>query len=133
MAPLLELMEVKAGEVIFSMGSPGDRIFVLMHGAVSLHRGTLLLQKLSAEQGQASATATTSKKGLPVFGELAFLDRKPRKATAVADADSKLLVLPHEQFAALALFVPDAKARFRRLRDKEFTAGHRAGRWDAAQ
>ena len=55
--------------------------------------------------------------GLPVFGEMAMLDRKPRVATAVANSDCKLLVMPVEQFAVAAMLVPDIKSRLRRLKE----------------
>ena len=38
-------------------------------------------------------------------------------AAAVAMSDCKLLVLPHEQFAASMLIVPDIKARLRKLKE----------------
>lgn len=76
-------------------------------------KGGETLQTLRAEHGQAS----TSELGLPVFGEMALLDRKPRSAAAVALSDCKLLVLPQEQFAASMLILPDIKARLRKLKE----------------
>lgn len=104
---LFDIEDVVAGTTIFEAGSPGDRVFLLMHGAVSLLRGQLSVATLTAEQGQ----ATSMEHGMPVFGELAMVDRRPRSTKAVATVDSKLLVLPLEQWAACTLAVPDLKSR----------------------
>ena len=65
---------------------------------------------LSAEQGQ----ATSYENGMPVFGQLALVDRNPRQSTAVVSApDTKLLVLPLESWAACAMAVPDMCAAAR--------------------
>ena len=77
-------------------------------------KGSLLLSTLCAEQGQAATTNL----GLPVIGEFAMIDRRPRNASAVCATDTKLLVLPYDQFAAFFLFVPDIKPRLRRLKER---------------
>lgn len=97
------------------VGNPGDKVYILMHGSVVISKGATMIGTLAAEQGQ-SANGV-SELGLPVFGEMAMLDRKPRMATATAATDCKLLVLPIEQFAACMLLVPDIKARLRQLKD----------------
>ena len=84
-----------------------------MHGAVTITKGKTVLQKLHAEQGQGA----TSELGLPVFGEMAIIDRRPRVTAATCDSDCKLLVLPHDQFAAAMLIVPDIKARLRKIKE----------------
>ena len=53
---------------------------------------------------------------MPIFGEGALLDRRPRSLVAVATSECKMLVLPVEQFAAASLAVPDLRARLRRLK-----------------
>jgi CRP-like cAMP-binding protein len=78
--PLFSLEEHPAGTPIFAAGMPGDKIYIIMHGAVDITKGGSLLTRLQAEQGQAA----TSEKGLPVFGEMAIIDRQPRIANAVA-------------------------------------------------
>lgn len=112
-AQLLQLEEHPAGTKLFAMGNPGDKVYIIMHGAVSIYKGKQLVQRLQAEQGQAA----TSEMGLPVFGEMALIDRKPRVASAVCDTDSKLLVLPNDQFASCMMTVPDIKARLRRMKE----------------
>jgi len=66
--------------------------------------------------------ATTTAHGMPIFGYLARIDRNPRTCTAVCAADTKLLVLPLESWAACTLAVPDLKARLRRLRELPYGA-----------
>jgi len=119
--PLFALEEHTAGTQLFAMGNPGDKVYIIMHGSVNILKGSLLLQTLHAEQGQAA----TSDLGLPVFGEMAMLDRKPRNAAAHCVSDVKLLVLPHEQFAACMLIMPDIKARLRRLKEKRRRANEK--------
>ena len=89
------------------------QVYIVMHGSIDICKGSLVLTTLTAEQGQAASTEA----GLPVFGEMAMLDRKPRIAAAVVATDCKLLVLPVEQFAACMLIVPDIKARMRRMKE----------------
>ena len=65
---------------------------------------------LTAEQGQ----ATSTEHGMHIFGENAILDRRPRALTCKVLAETTLLVLPLEQWAAATLAVPDFKARLRK-------------------
>ena len=109
----LEPEECPAGTPLYGAGNPGDKVYVLMHGAVTLLRGKVTVATLSVEQGQASNT----EHGLPIFGERAMLDRQPRNLAAVATADCKLLVLPLEQWAACSISVPELKSRLRKLKD----------------
>lgn len=110
--PLLNLEEVEAGTILYSVGNPGDRVLLLLHGSVTILKGSTPLTTLSAVQGQAATTP----EGLPIFGELALLDRRPRVLKAVVASNAKLLVLPVEQFAAAALAMPDVRQRLRRLK-----------------
>ena len=112
-AALFFLEEVASGTVIFKAGSPGDKVYIVMHGNVEIRKGSKLLSTLRAEQG----CSGSSELGLPVFGEMAMLDRKPRVADVKAVSDCKLLVLPYEQFAACMLIVPDMKLRLKKLKE----------------
>ncbi len=85
-----------------------------MHGVVSILKGKLAIQRLQAEQGRPSLES------VPMFGELALLDRRPRVNAAHADTDCKLLVLSVESFSALTMLVPDFKSRIRKLRESSF-------------
>ena len=117
LAPLLSLEEHPSGSKLFSIGSPGDKVFIMMHGAVSIYKGKTRLSQLHAEQGQAASSSL----GLPIFGEMALIDRKPRVVSVVCDMDCKLLVLPVDQFAAAMFILPDLKARLRRMKEQRRT------------
>jgi CRP-like cAMP-binding protein len=87
---------------------------------------------LVAEQGQGQSAGKGSADqgvgaGLPVFGEMAMIDRSTRMAAAVTATATKLLVLPVEQFAACMLLVPDIKSRLRRLKDVRLVTNARQG------
>ncbi len=89
----LEPVTVSAAEVLFRAGDPGDALFVVRRG------------RLTIWLGHASPTRrrllTFGPGGL--FGELALLDRQPRSADAVADIDCELWMLTRERLAALAV------------------------------
>jgi CRP-like cAMP-binding protein len=110
---LIEMLEQEtheAGETLYAPGNPGDKVYLLMHGSVCMLKGSVPLATLTAEQGQ----ATSTEHGMAIFGENAMLDRRPRSLTCKVLAESTLLVLPLEQWAAATLAVPDLKARLRR-------------------
>jgi CRP-like cAMP-binding protein len=74
---------IERGQVIFSQGEPGDRMYVLAVGAVKLYvspRGGNIVELV---RHHAPA----------VFGELALLDGMPRSAAAEAVERSTLLVV----------------------------------------
>lgn len=82
----------KAGEKIFKTGDRGDELFLIRRGAV---RVVLPLNGAGAHH------LATFGRG-DFFGEMAFLDREPRSADAVATTDTDLYVLSRERFDALA-------------------------------
>lgn len=75
---------VRAGEMIFRSGDPGDSLFVVTAGEVTLgiavdgRREWRRLSTLSAGQ---------------MFGEMALIDHRNRSANALARSDGELLVL----------------------------------------
>ena len=115
LVPLFSLEEWPAGTSLFDVGNPGDKVYMLMHGSITVSKGQLVLATLTAEQGVRATSASGS--GLPVFGEMAMLDRKPRVAAARCATDVKLLVLPVDQFTLATMIVPDIKSRLRRLKE----------------
>ena len=110
---ILEQENYEAGEALYAPGNPGDKVFLLMHGSVAFFKGSTPLATLTAEQGSATAT----EHGMPIFGENAMLDRRPRALTCRVTADSKLLVVPLEQWAAMTMAVPDFKARLKKQKE----------------
>jgi sulfate permease, SulP family len=88
----MELRRYKAGETIFKHGETGNELFLIRSGAVRI------LMPLSGRSGHHLATIG---KG-DFFGEISFLDRAPRSADAVADAESEVYILTRDRFDAIA-------------------------------
>lgn len=81
-------IEVASGEAVVAEGDPGDALFVVMSGVVTIEREGKVVAQLGS--GQA-------------FGELALVDGLPRQATVQAEKACALLRLPRDTFdAALA-------------------------------
>lgn len=89
---------LKAGEVLFRTGDPGEALFIVLDGEIELFIRDNAGQKIPltiAGPGQ-------------LFGELALLDRGPRTATAEALTDSELLSLSRDDLVALFQKTPTA-------------------------
>ncbi|HEX6386708.1 MAG TPA: SpoIIE family protein phosphatase [Anaerolineae bacterium] len=101
-----------AGQVIFQEGQPGDVMYVVIDGEVSV----------TVEGRPIDHLVPGS-----VFGEMALVDDRPRSATATAATDCNLVVIDHERFASLVQQFPDfalqvmnmMSFRLRRLLDDE--------------
>ena len=81
--PAVEEVEVKAGEVIFEKGDPGNSLYLVVTGQVRLYDGGRTLNYLGERA---------------LFGEMALLDAQPRLASAKAVEDSLLFRLRQEPF-----------------------------------
>ncbi|RVU34982.1 cyclic nucleotide-binding domain-containing protein [Hwanghaeella grinnelliae] len=79
--------KVKAGDVIFKEGMPGEEAFMIRKGAVditvSFEGKTITIASLGPGE---------------IFGEMALIDNLPRAAGAVAAVDSELLVVRSPPF-----------------------------------
>ena len=82
----------KAGERIFTHGDAGDKMYLIRRGAVRI--------VLPLNDKQSHHVATFGRGDF--FGEMAFLDPKPRSADALAYADTDLFVLSRKRFDTLA-------------------------------
>ena len=79
------------GTTVFSEGEPGDRLYVVKSGTVSLSaHGTPL--------------ETVGPGGL--FGEMAVIDREPRSATAVTEGECELVAIDKRRFWFLVQETP---------------------------
>jgi len=79
---------VAAGETIFQNGDPGDELFLIRRGEVRI--------ELPVDQGRHRTLAYFGRGNF--FGEMGFLDRRPRTASAVATARTDLFVLRRSHF-----------------------------------
>jgi hypothetical protein len=76
-------VEHQAGDVVVAVGDPGDALYVVMRGVVTVEREGKVVAQLG--RGQA-------------FGELALIDGRPRQATVHSEKPSRLLRLPRDTF-----------------------------------
>jgi CRP/FNR family cyclic AMP-dependent transcriptional regulator len=81
----------RRGQVLFLEGDPGESLFVLRHGSVSVFR--------TAPNGERAMLAVV--KAPDVLGEVALLDGAPRSASAEAMEDTVVLTLSRQAFLAL--------------------------------
>jgi SulP family sulfate permease len=88
----MERRSYKAGEKIFSRGDYGNELFLIRSGAVRIALPVA---------GKLTYHVATFGRG-DFVGELAFLDREPRSADAIALTDTDLFVLSRDRFDALA-------------------------------
>ena len=82
----------KAGESIFRRGDEGDELFLIRRGSVRI--------MLPLDDKQSHHLATFGRGDF--IGEMAFLDRAPRSADAVAFSDTDLYALSRQRFDTLA-------------------------------
>ena len=96
-------INVRKGEIVFSPGDPGGRLFIIMNGEIVIskpdneNRNTVIARFLPGD----------------CFGELDMLTGSGRNAFAEADADAKLLVFPGKRlsFRSILKKHPEVSAR----------------------
>jgi hypothetical protein len=86
---------LRAGEVLFRQGDPGDRLYVLTQGSISIIGG----------KGLVRPRFVSFSPGI-MIGEMSMLDGAGRSADAIADTDAVVWSLTREAFDALALADP---------------------------
>jgi uncharacterized membrane protein len=103
LAAIIDLRELKEGDVLYRAGEPGESLFVVRHGKVerTTRDTTGKCIQLSVHDDN------------DIFGELALTDRVPRVATATALDDSELLELDRDDL--LVLFDKNPRAALRLL------------------
>ena len=80
-----------AGETIFTEGSTGREMYVVLEGSVDIRVGNKTLDITG--QGE-------------VFGEMALIDSSARSATAIAKDDCTLALVDERQFLRMAERTP---------------------------
>lgn len=78
-----KVITYKKGEVIFHKGEEADVFYVVRSGKVSINNGDAVLDEVSRNG---------------FFGEMAFLDKGTRSATAVAAEESECVKISAEDF-----------------------------------
>jgi CRP/FNR family cyclic AMP-dependent transcriptional regulator len=92
LAPCLELRSYQKGEILFREGEAGDFICFVCSGQIEIKKETKF-------KGKQVILAQISKGSF--VGELSIIDGRPRFATAVAAADSQILILRRSDFQSL--------------------------------
>jgi CRP/FNR family transcriptional regulator, cyclic AMP receptor protein len=90
LAEIVEEVEVKGGETIFSEGEPGEEMYIIVSGGVQVLHGEGAEQKLLATLGERD-----------VLGEMSILDDEPRSATARTDEETVMLKIRRDDFREL--------------------------------
>ncbi len=93
---IAKLVDTTEGQVIFSEGQPGDAMYVVVRGAVVLSKGDAKVSELAKGQH---------------FGEMSLVDRSVRSLTALATANTRLLVLQRKDFYDLVRREPQAAVK----------------------
>ena len=95
---VFEFRQAAAGETIFSLGEPGDSLYIVGSGSVEL---------FVKDNTGAKIVLTVCEPG-EVFGELSLFDGGARTATAVCLEPATLLVLDRDDLLAFLRRHPDA-------------------------
>lgn len=82
----------EANEDIFVEGDRGDALYLVVEGAVRVHRAGRTIAQLGPRE---------------CFGEMALLDAEPRSATVTADGPARLLKIAREEFQDLLVDRPE--------------------------
>lgn len=123
LAKIVKERDVIAGDYVFDEGSEANCLFIVKHGAVEIIK--------SGKSGDDLRIAAFSS-GVH-FGEMAFVDRQPRAAGAMATENTKLLEVPFDALEAvvrknadvgLKIYKALAQALCRRIRNttNDFTS-----------
>lgn len=78
-----DVMDYDAGQVVLTENEPGDELYIILRGKLSLHKEGTFITFL--EPGAH-------------LGEMALVDRSPRSVSATAEDRSRLLVLRRREF-----------------------------------
>jgi CRP/FNR family transcriptional regulator, cyclic AMP receptor protein len=81
----------KAGDVIFKAGDPGNELFVIRDGTVSVRVGDRTVETLGSSE---------------IFGEMAIVDGKPRSATVIAETDCVVVPVSEKLFLLMVREAP---------------------------
>lgn len=89
-----------AGTVLFEEGQPGEQMYVVLSGQVEIRR----------KVGETEHVLAVLMPG-DFFGEMAILNARPRSATALTRAPSRLLVIDGRMFEAMLRARPEIALR----------------------
>ena len=88
----IEPLSSSAGKVIMNAGATGIFMYIVQEGRVAISINDKVIERIGAGG---------------VFGEMAMVDNSSRSASAVAEADSTLLMIKRDDFLALIKSKPE--------------------------
>ena len=124
MGAIMDVAYVPTGELIFEEGDPGTEMYILIDGAVQMHKKQIemaydglswdaVARALGGVREDTRVLAEyNAKSHRPWFGEMAMWNSRPRAATAVCTEPVKMLILHRPQFASFISLVPSFDAMF---------------------
>jgi CRP-like cAMP-binding protein len=89
----LQTRQLKAGEVLFNQGDPGDELILVKEGEISIYA--------PIEGSKGNERPIRVFKPGEMLGEMAIIDEQPRSLSARAKAASTILTLEQNQFKEL--------------------------------
>ncbi len=113
MAELFKREKLKANEVVFRAGGPGDSAYVIEEGCVEVMAGALGEERRIAMLSQGA-----------MFGEVALLDHLPRTATVRAVVDTHLIRIDRSHVEELLLRADPVIQYLMRLLLARFRTSH---------
>jgi signal transduction histidine kinase len=94
---MAQLVELKAGEMLFEEGSPGERAYVIQSGELKVFKMSSGREVLLARRGSGE-----------VIGEMALIENRQRMASVRAEQDSVLIAITKQQLQKLLDTSPQA-------------------------
>jgi zinc transporter ZupT len=123
--PCIRDHQLKAGEILFKAGDPGDALYIIALGAVEvLANGAL------GADAPGSAIAVLGPGH--AFGEMSLLSGGPRTATIRAVEETELLKIGKDDFDHLVATDPQLAAAVKRISHQRAISNLSAGGTDAA-
>lgn len=95
------------GDLVFRQGDLGDRLYIIVKGAVEVVREDARGETVLARLGAGA-----------YFGEMALLQRTTRNATVRAVETTDLLSLPQGEFSLLAAHLPELRRGFEKVAEQ---------------
>jgi NTE family protein len=87
-------LDLRRGQMLVAQGEPSDSLFMVLHGALAVHRIGHLEPITEIRAGE-------------VVGEIGFFGNIPRTADVIAIRDTSVLALTREAYQVLAQQAPD--------------------------
>lgn len=101
--PIIQQLELTAGEMLFNEGDPGDALFIISEGSIRVFKAT------SGEDGSEKSLALLD--AGTYIGEMTLMDGAPRTASARVESDAIILKISRDDFVSLLKRVPQVAVR----------------------